>query len=95
MVSIAEAAMEEAEDELQDALGELRIVTWTFVAEEGMCSVDLEPVEADISCVEASEDRGSTIERNVRILSSPDHEEFAVNLGSSRERIVVLAETER
>ena len=88
-VTLAEAAMEEVEGEAVEIEGELGIVAWAFVAEEGMGSVDLVPGVLDVDLVEAGMDLHAAFEGDVGILAAPGHEELSLDVFGALERVVV------
>jgi len=80
--------MEEVEDEAVEGVGEFRVVADSFVAHEGVGSVDLVPTELLFEFVKAGEDGRAAFEGDVRVLASPDHEEFALDVGGPSEGVV-------
>ena len=90
-VSLGEFAVKECQDDSIKAIGQFRIVPRTFVAHKRVSAVDLVPIEAQAKLVEASENLHATLKRDVRILPSPDHEQFATDVFSALDRVVVLA----
>ena len=83
--------MEEAVDELHEVGGQLRVVARTFVAEKGVRAIDFMPLKARVNFIEAVEERHAAIRGDVRVLAAPGHEELALDVSRSGERVVVLA----
>jgi hypothetical protein len=61
------------------------------VAEEGVGSVDLVPIEPGSYFVETLEDFHTAFGGDVRILATPDHEEFALDLAGASHGVVLHA----
>jgi hypothetical protein len=80
--------VEEVEDEAVEGVGEFGVVAEALVAHEGVGSVDLVPAELLFEFVEAGEDGHAAFEWDVRVLASPDHEEFALDLFCAFEGVV-------
>ena len=87
--------MEEGEHDSAKAVCQFGIVAGAFIAHKGVGTVDLMPVQAQTEFVEASEDSYTALKRDVRILPSPDHEQFAADVFSAFERVVVHTLAER
>src|ERR1700733_187748 len=71
------------------------VVAVTFIAHESVGTVDFDPLEVGSNFVEASEDLTSSFDRDVGVLSTPDVKQFALDLRSACQRVILLASTER
>lgn len=88
-ISGAEAAMKEVEGEAVKAQGKLGVVASAFVAHKGVGTVDLDPGVPGLDLVEACVNLHAAFEGDVRILTTPDHEELALDVFGALERVVV------
>src|SRR6201997_3500848 len=70
------------------------VVAVTFIAHESVGAVHLDPLVVGSNFVEASEDPPSSFDRDVGGLSTPDVEQFALDLRSACQRVILLASTE-
>lgn len=86
--------MEEFEHKALALEGKGGIVARTLIAQESMGAVDFKPLKVDAGFVETRLDFIATFERYVRVLSSPDVEEFPLDLVRPRERVIVFAGAE-
>jgi hypothetical protein len=73
---------------------QLWVVAVTFIAHESVGAVDLDPLVVGSNFVEASEDLPSSFDRDVGVLSTPDVEQFALDVRSACQRVILLASTE-
>src|SRR3984885_12167686 len=98
-IALAETAVEKIEGDAIELEGEFGVVARAFIPHEGVGSVDLVPAVAetllDAQLVEAREDPAAVVERDVRVLAAPDHEEVAPDVGGASERIVAFALAQR
>ena len=67
---------------------EFRVVAVAFIAEEGVCAVEFVPREVRARGSECGVNFGAAFAGHVRVLASPDHEEFAGDLRNAVERII-------
>src|ERR1700747_3239518 len=73
---------------------QFRVVAVTFIAHESVGAVDLHPLVVGSNFVEASEDLASSFERDVGVLSTPDVEQFGLDLCSACHGVILLAGAE-
>src|ERR1700747_686491 len=73
---------------------QFRVVAVTFIAHESVGAVNLDPLVVGSNFVEASEDLASSFDRDVGVLSTPDVEQFALDLRSACQRVILLASAE-
>ena len=83
--------MQEIEKESVAQARKSGIVTVAFIAQERMRGIQFYPLEENAGFLEPCLYLVAAFERNMRILSSPDVQQFALDLAGPRKRIVVLA----
>src|SRR5271170_2371752 len=83
--------MEEVEDDSIELKGQFGIVANAFVAHEGVSSVDFIPTELRADFIETGQHDCAAFERGMRVLASPDHQQLALDVLGTLERIVVHA----
>src|SRR5574341_2307616 len=91
--SVAERAGEQVERQAVAGERERRVVAGALVAHEGVGAVELVPGEGEAGLGEPLVDQEPALDRDVRVLAPPDHQEFAPDLAGALERVVAaLAE---
>src|SRR5215469_1663219 len=87
-------AVKDREHHVLELMFQFWVVAVTFIAHKSVGAVDLDPLVAGSNFVEASEDLPSSFERDVRVLSAPNVEQFTLDLRSAGQRVILLASTE-
>ena len=64
---------------------ERRIVARPFVAHKGMGAIHLDPLEVGVDLVETRLYLHATLQRNMRILPSPDVQQLALDFAGTRQ----------
>lgn len=93
-VSLREFTAEELDGHAEREVGEFGVVAVTFVAEEGVGGVEFVPREIRAGGGERGVNLGAAFGGNVRVLTTPDHEELAFDFRNTVEGVVVHALTE-
>ena len=86
--------MEHIEYHGKNELRQNRIVTVAFIAKKSVLTIELMPREVNIGCCHRVVNCTPTIERDVRILSAPNHHHLRSKLRHSIQCIVVEATTQ-
>jgi len=81
--------MQQGQSHIQAECGELRVITVALVAHECVRAVHLQPLEICLGFVQPRLDQVTAGERNVRILTSPDVQQFALDFACPFERVVL------
>ena len=93
-VGLRQPATEKINRHAHREAGEFGVVAQALVAEESMGSVELMPGERRAGGRERGVDLGAAFAGDVRVLASPDHHEFAFDVGDAGERVIGFAQTE-
>src|ERR1700739_987427 len=83
--------MEEIKDNTIKLQRKLRIVSWPFIAHESVRAIHLVPAVLRADLVEPCVNRHAALKRNMRILSSPNHQQLTVNIFRALEGVVIFA----
>ena len=71
--------------------GQLGIVARAFVAHKGVLAIEFVPGEMDAGLDQRLQNKGAAFVRDVRVLSTPDHEHFAAQIAETIEGIIAPA----
>lgn len=83
--------MEQFENQPVALIREGGIVAVPLIAHEGVGAIHFEPLKIGFNFVKASLDAIAAVERNVRILATPDVQQLALDVGRAGERVILFA----
>src|SRR6266853_1330049 len=88
-IAIAQSAMKEIKDQSIELICQLRLIADTFIAHERMSAVHLMPTELRVHLIQSGQHPHPAFQRDVRVLSAPDHQQLAIDVLRTLQRIVL------